>query len=92
MSLDEDDLTINRIYLTWPPDKYDICISIVVVNGAGTGKKAQVWKCTNFDAGLYDITSFLWVLIISIYQSSVIFGFLASYHQSSSSNLSENFY
>jgi hypothetical protein len=21
-----------------------------------TGKKAQVWKCTNFDAGLYDIT------------------------------------
>ena len=30
-------------------------------------KKAQVWKCTNFDAGLYDITSFLWVLIISIY-------------------------
>jgi len=38
MSLDEDDLTINRIYLTWPPDKYDICISIVVLKGADTGK------------------------------------------------------
>jgi len=25
-----------------------------------TGKKAQVWKSTNFDAGLYDITGFLW--------------------------------
>ena len=67
MSLDEDDLTINRIYLTWPPDKYDICISIVVVNGAGTGKKSQVWKNTNFDAGLYDITGFWWALIISMY-------------------------
>jgi len=29
------------------------------------GKKAQVWKSTNFDAGLYDITGFLWALIIS---------------------------
>jgi hypothetical protein len=45
---------------------YDICISIVVVSGAGIGKKAQVWKSTNFDAGLYDITGFLWALIISI--------------------------
>jgi hypothetical protein len=45
----------------------DICTSIVVVNDADTGKKAQVWKSTNFDAGLYDITGFLWDLIISIY-------------------------
>jgi len=29
-------------------------------------KKVQVWKSTNFDAGLYDITGFLWALIISI--------------------------
>jgi len=28
-------------------------------------KKAQVWKSTNFDVGLYDITGFLWTLIIS---------------------------
>ena len=28
--------------------------------------QAQVWKSTNFDAGLYDITGFLWALIISI--------------------------
>jgi hypothetical protein len=33
----------------------DICTSIVVVNSADTGKKVQVWKSTNFDAGLYDI-------------------------------------
>jgi len=26
-------------------------------------KKAQVWKSTNFDAGLYDITGFLWAFI-----------------------------
>ena len=32
-----------------------------------SGKKAQVWKSANFDAGLYDITSFWWTLIISIY-------------------------
>jgi len=25
---------------------------------AYTGKKAPVWKSTNFDAGLYDITGF----------------------------------
>jgi hypothetical protein len=49
------------------PKKYDICISIVVVNAGDTGKKAQVWKSTNFDAGLYDITGFLWALIISMY-------------------------
>jgi hypothetical protein len=30
------------------------------------GKKAQVLKSTNFDAGLYDITGFSWALIISI--------------------------
>ena len=35
-----------------------------------TGKKSQVWKTTNFDAGLYDITGFLWALIISIYLGS----------------------
>jgi hypothetical protein len=46
---------------------YDICISIVFVNITDTGKKAQVWKSTNFDAGLYDITGFSWDLIISIY-------------------------
>jgi hypothetical protein len=46
---------------------YDICISIVVVNGVDTGKKSQVWKNTNFDAGLYDITGFWWALIISLY-------------------------
>jgi hypothetical protein len=33
----------------------------------GTGKKAPVWKSTNFDAGLYDITGFLRTDIISIY-------------------------
>jgi len=31
-----------------------------------SGKKAQVWKSANFDAGLYDIISFWWTLIISI--------------------------
>jgi len=31
-----------------PPEKYDICISIVVVNGAGTGKKAQVLINSDF--------------------------------------------
>jgi hypothetical protein len=34
--------------------------------GPNTGKKAQVWKRTNFDAGLYDITGFWWALIISM--------------------------
>jgi hypothetical protein len=28
--------------LTLTPEKYDICISIVVVNGVNTGKKSQV--------------------------------------------------
>jgi hypothetical protein len=46
---------------------YDICISIVVLKGADIGKISQVWKSTNFDAGLYDITGFLWALIFSIY-------------------------
>jgi hypothetical protein len=46
---------------------YDICISIVVVDDATYGKKSQVWKSTNFDAGLYDITGYSWALIISIY-------------------------
>jgi len=31
-----------------------------------TGKKAPVWKSTNFDAGLYDITGFFRTDIISI--------------------------
>ena len=48
----------------------DICISIVVVNTGYTGKKAQVWKSTNFDAELYDITGFLWDFIISTYLAS----------------------
>ena len=34
---------------------------------SNNGKKAQVWKSANFDAGLYDITNFWWTLIISIY-------------------------
>jgi len=42
-------------------------MSVIVVNGSDIGKKAQVWKSTNFDAGLYDITGFSWALIISIY-------------------------
>ncbi|MCG6973107.1 MAG: hypothetical protein LJE66_08180 [Desulfobacterales bacterium] len=37
---------------------YDICTSIVGVDGLEIGKKAQVWKSTNFDAGLYNITGF----------------------------------
>ena len=37
-------------------------------------KKAQVWKSTNFDAGLYDITGFWWALIISIYLQFSEFG------------------
>jgi hypothetical protein len=39
------------------------------------GKKAQVRKSTNFDAGLYDITTFGRVCIISIYHQPLIFGF-----------------
>jgi hypothetical protein len=45
-----------RQYLT--PEKYDICISMVVVNGVDTGKKAQVRKSIKFDSGSYDITTF----------------------------------
>jgi hypothetical protein len=48
-----------------------------MVSGCVYGKKAQVWKSTNFDAGLDDITGFSWALIISIYQSLVILGLLA---------------
>ena len=46
----------------------DIIIAELMVAGCATGKKAIVWKSTNFDAGLYDITGFLWALTISIYQ------------------------
>ena len=45
--------------------KYDICTERDSVSGCAFGKKAQVWKSTNFDVGLYDITGFLWALIIS---------------------------
>jgi hypothetical protein len=54
------------------PEKYDICNPIAVVDGVNTGKKTQVRKSTNFDAGMYDIKGFLWALIISTYQSSVV--------------------
>jgi hypothetical protein len=37
-----------------------------MVSGCVYGKKAQVWKSTNFDAGLDDIKGFLWALIISM--------------------------
>jgi len=37
-------------------------------SGCAFGKISQVLKRTNFDSGLYDITGFLWDLIISIYQ------------------------
>ena len=40
---------------------------------ADHGKKATVWKSANFDGGLYDITTFGQVWIISMYlQSSKI--------------------
>jgi len=38
-----------------------------LIPGCAFGKKAQVWKSTNFDAGLYDITGFLWTVILSMY-------------------------
>ena len=34
------------------------------------GKKATVWKSANFDGGLYDITAFGQVWIISMYLQS----------------------
>jgi hypothetical protein len=53
--------------LNLTPEKYDICITIVDVNDACTGKKAQVWKSTDFDVGLYDIKGLPNVERISIY-------------------------
>jgi hypothetical protein len=46
---------------------------LIFYNLCARGKKAQVWKSTNFDAGLYDITEFLWALIISIYHHMKMF-------------------
>jgi hypothetical protein len=45
-----------------------------LIPGCAFGKKAQVWKRTNFDAGLYDITGFWWALIISMYLQLLDFG------------------
>jgi len=45
----------------------DITTPVKQSYSPNTGKKAQVWKSTNFDAGLYDITGFLRALIFSIY-------------------------
>jgi hypothetical protein len=39
-------------------------------------KKAPVWKSTNFDAGLYDITTFGRVWIISMYHQLADIWFL----------------
>jgi hypothetical protein len=46
---------------------YDICNYQESDSACVYGKIAQVRKNTNFDAGLYDITGFLWALIISMY-------------------------
>jgi len=49
VSADQNDLTIpkNRIYLSQTTEKYNICISIVIVNGVGTGKRCQELKGDN---------------------------------------------
>jgi hypothetical protein len=46
---------------------YGICNEQKLASACAFGKKAQVWKTTNFDAGLYDITGFLWALTLSTY-------------------------
>jgi len=53
LSADEDDWTIvkNKIYLTWHQKK-NICISIVVVNGADTGKIKSNVKSKKYDVYL----------------------------------------
>jgi len=43
------------------------------------GKLAPVWKSTNFDAGLYDITSFVRTDIISIYPNLALTCHIAKY-------------
>ena len=50
------------------PEKYDIFISIIVMNGAYTGKKSQVRKSIKFDSGSYDITTLPNVEVLSMYQ------------------------
>ena len=51
------------------------------------GKKAQVWKSTNFDAGLYDITGFLWALIISIHHMKIFCGLRKNSNLSSAKSI-----